>query len=49
MNDMQGVIAALRECESMVIAAHVSPEGDAVGAAVGLALAMKKMGKEVSL
>jgi len=49
MSDMQDIIAAIKEAGSLVIATHVSPEGDAIGSEIGLALSLIKMGKKVSV
>ena len=49
MEGIQAVIDAIRGFESFVISTHVNPEGDAIGSEVGLALALIKMGKKVSV
>ena len=49
MGSVKDVADAINGLESFVISTHVSPEGDAIGSAVGLALALKKIGKKVSV
>jgi phosphoesterase RecJ-like protein len=49
MGDLKEVAEAIRGYDSFVISTHVSPEGDAVGSELGLALSLMKMGKKVSV
>lgn len=49
MGSIKDVAEAINGFDSFVISTHVSPEGDAIGSAVGLALALKKIGKKVSV
>lgn len=49
MREMQEAIEAIRQAQSLVIATHVSPEGDAIGSELALALSLIKMGKKVSV
>ncbi|HLB24933.1 MAG TPA: bifunctional oligoribonuclease/PAP phosphatase NrnA, partial [Nitrospirota bacterium] len=49
MNDMQAVAEELKKHQSFVVSTHVNPEGDAVGSELGLALALIKMGKRVTV
>ncbi|NQU37948.1 MAG: bifunctional oligoribonuclease/PAP phosphatase NrnA [Actinobacteria bacterium] len=44
--DWDQLIAGLRKSESVVCVAHVSPDGDALGSALGAALAMRAVGIE---
>lgn len=44
--DWDKLIAGLRAAESVVCVAHVSPDGDALGSAMGAALAMRAAGFE---
>jgi phosphoesterase RecJ-like protein len=44
--DWDSLIAQLRQAESVVCVAHVSPDGDALGSAMGAALAMRATGIE---
>jgi len=39
--------AAVREAQTIVIVTHVSPDGDAIGSALGLANALRDLGKSV--
>lgn len=41
------IAAALRSAQRIAIAAHVRPDGDAVGSVLGLALSLRAMGKTV--
>jgi phosphoesterase RecJ-like protein len=43
------VISVLREKKTFVIAGHVNPEGDAIGSAVAVALALRAMGKKAEV
>ncbi len=49
MSEMREAMAAIKKARSVVIATHVSPEGDAIGSELGLAISLTKMGKEVSV
>jgi phosphoesterase RecJ-like protein len=39
----------LKSAEKIVIASHVSPEGDAIGSALALAMGLRKLGKRVEV
>ena len=43
---LQKTIEAIRENRSFLVTTHMNPEGDALGSALGLALALRAMGKE---
>jgi phosphoesterase RecJ-like protein len=45
---MQEIIKALEGSDNILILSHKNPDGDALGASLGLALALKKQGKQVS-
>ena len=45
-DDMQAVVAALREHERFVVAAHENPDGDALGSLLAMHLALEQLGKE---
>ncbi len=47
MNEPAGLIAALKECKTVLISVHKNPDGDALGAQLGLMLGLEKIGKEV--
>ncbi|MGA2192663.1 MAG: bifunctional oligoribonuclease/PAP phosphatase NrnA [Nitrospirota bacterium] len=49
MNDISGVAEAIKSFKSFIISSHVSPEGDAIGSQLALALSLMKMGKEVRI
>ncbi len=44
-SNMEEIRAALLRAQYVVIAPHTNPDGDAIGSALGLALALKKLGK----
>ena len=46
---IEGVAEAIKGLDSFVISTHISPEGDAIGSELGLALSLIKMGKKVTL
>lgn len=46
-NTLSEIAAALRSAQRVAIAAHVRPDGDAVGSVLGLALSLRAMGKTV--
>ncbi len=46
---LDGVIRAIRDAQTIVIACHISPDGDTVGSALALRLALMGMGKTVTL
>lgn len=41
--------AAIREAKTIVIVTHVSPDGDAIGSALGMANALRELGKSVTV
>lgn len=49
MRDRIEVIAALKRAKTVAIAAHLSPDGDALGSSLGLARALTLAGKEVTV
>ena len=40
-------IATVRNATSILIVTHVNPDGDAIGSLLGLAIALREMGKAV--
>jgi phosphoesterase RecJ-like protein len=44
---LESIASTLRSANSIAIAAHVRPDGDAVGSVMGLALSLREMGKKV--
>ncbi len=46
-NTLSEVAAALHSAQRVAIAAHVRPDGDAVGSVLGLALSLRAAGKTV--
>lgn len=49
MADIGAVSEAIKGFGSFVISTHISPEGDAIGSELGLALSLMKMGKKVTV
>lgn len=47
MDEIKRISGIINSSESFVISTHVSPEGDAIGSALGLALSLRLMGKKV--
>jgi len=45
VSDLDRVVATLRAATSVAVLSHVNPEGDAVGATLGAALALREAGK----
>jgi len=43
---LERIASALREARRVLVTAHVNPDGDAVGSAAALALALQSLGKE---
>lgn len=48
MNDPARIASVLRGCETILISAHKSPDGDALGSQLALMLALKKLNKTVT-
>jgi bifunctional oligoribonuclease and PAP phosphatase NrnA len=46
-DDMQAVVAALRDNERFVVTSHEAPDGDALGSLLGTELALRGLGKDV--
>ncbi|HEY6011762.1 MAG TPA: DHH family phosphoesterase, partial [Nitrospirota bacterium] len=49
MIDPSGVMAALKQCNSILISVHRNPDGDALGSQLALMLALQKTGKTVTV
>ena len=47
--DWSGAVAALRQADSVLLIAHVTPDADALGSALALGLALRTLGKEVQV
>lgn len=45
----QEATAVIRAAQSVVVVTHISPDGDAIGSALGLANALREMGKQVTV
>jgi phosphoesterase RecJ-like protein len=48
-NDIEQVARAFRERDRFLLACHENPEGDAIGSELALALALREMGKSVTV
>jgi bifunctional oligoribonuclease and PAP phosphatase NrnA len=48
-NDLEAICRLFREKNRFLIACHENPEGDAIGSELALALALRKMGKTVTV
>lgn len=44
---LNDIVEKIRSSQRFLVASHQSPDGDAIGSTLGLALALKKMGKDV--
>jgi len=47
MSNRERIIAALHQCQSILISVHINPDGDALGSQLALMLTLEKMGKTV--
>jgi len=47
VSDLEAIVALLQAAPSVAVLAHIRPEGDAVGATLGMALALRAAGKVV--
>jgi len=47
VSDLDAIVATLQAAPSVAVLAHVRPEGDAIGATLGMALALRAAGKIV--
>ncbi|MEQ9620135.1 MAG: bifunctional oligoribonuclease/PAP phosphatase NrnA [Deltaproteobacteria bacterium] len=48
-NELDRVLALVRESSRILVTSHENPDGDAIGSMIGLGLGLEKMGKEVFL
>src|SRR5436853_6004159 len=46
-NDLQAVVAALRERDRFVVVTHENPDGDALGSLLATTLALRQLDKDV--
>ena len=49
MRDPEGIISALRQADSVCICTHVNPDGDTIGSALAMRLALLGLGKRVNV
>jgi phosphoesterase RecJ-like protein len=47
MSEPADILAALRDCKTVLISVHKNPDGDALGSQLGLMMALEKAGKKV--
>jgi phosphoesterase RecJ-like protein len=45
-NDLEAVVEALRDHDRFVVTTHENPDGDALGSLLGMALALRQLGKD---
>jgi phosphoesterase RecJ-like protein len=48
-SDWDDVVAALRQAPDVLLVAHVSPDADALGSALGVGLALRQLGRPVAV
>lgn len=48
MNNLAGIGAELKRCNSFLISVHISPDGDALGSQLALMFALRKLNKTVT-
>lgn len=46
MSKFNEIVGIIKQNKNFILAGHVNPDGDCIGATIALALALKKMGKE---
>ena len=49
MNPLQDLIQHIKDASYILVAGHVSPDGDAIGACIAMGLVLEKMGKEYGI
>ncbi|WP_170311574.1 DHH family phosphoesterase [Vallitalea okinawensis] len=49
MNNFKEIYDYMMEYDQFILAGHISPDGDCIGATFALALALRKLGKEASI
>ncbi len=47
MRDPEGIAGAIRKAESVCVCSHINPDGDTIGSALAMRLALLEMGKRV--
>ena len=48
-NDLQAIVAALREHDRFLVVTHENPDGDALGSLLATTLALRQLGKDVEM
>lgn len=46
---MKKIIQHLQQCDNILIASHVNPDGDAIGSSLAMGLSLESLGKKVTL
>src|SRR3989304_10359895 len=46
---IEAILSEIKKRESFLITTHINPEGDAIGSALALAIALSSIGKKVSV
>ncbi|MCR3922477.1 MAG: bifunctional oligoribonuclease/PAP phosphatase NrnA [Firmicutes bacterium] len=49
MNSLHEIAVHLQNCRSVLVTAHIMPDGDAIGSTLGLGLALQKLGLTVTM
>lgn len=49
MSDLDELLQALKQANKIVIAGHISPDGDSIGSVLAMGLVLKQLGKEVHM
>ena len=47
--ELDNIVEAIQRADKIVVFAHVSPDGDAIGSALGMYLALQQLKKEVDV
>src|SRR5438270_12349015 len=48
-SDLRAVVAALRERDRFLVVTHENPDGDALGSLLAMTLALRQLGKDVTM
>ena len=48
-NDLQAVVAALREHDRFLVVTHENPDGDALGSLLAMTIVLRQLGKDVAM
>ena len=45
----EGIAEAIQASQSIAVCSHINPDGDTLGSAAAMGIALRKLGKDVSL